>query len=124
MPTYTLTLHNAGSTISAVIRYPTEETSYPKLPKTYTKYKLKDGSYSYDVPTYATKRQWELDVIREDSGDDLITKLNQLYALNETLYLDEDALISENDIEVYFEDFQPIYNIGNWYDYKVVLQEL
>jgi len=124
MPAYTITLHNSGSTTSAVIRYPTEETSYPKFPKIFTKYQLSDGSFSYDTPTYSTKRRWEMEIIRDDSGDDLLTNLKTLFDLNETLYLDEDALVIESDIEVFFEAFEPTYQIGDWYIYRVALQEL
>lgn len=125
MPTtYTLTLHNSGSTISATIRYPTENTAYPKFPKTFTKYQLSDGSFAYDTRTIASKRRWELEIIRDDAGDALLTKLKQLYDLNTTLYLDEDALVIESDIEVFFEEFEAIYQVGDWYIYRVVLQEL
>lgn len=127
MPTtYTLTLKDAttGGTTSAVIRYPTEETSYPKFPKVFTRYQLSDGSYAYDCPTYSTKRRWELEIIRDQAGDALLTKLKTLFDLNTTLYLDEDALVIESNIDVFFEEFEATYQVGDWYVYRVVLQEL
>lgn len=123
---YTYTLKDATSspTTTAVIRYPTEETAYPNIAKAFTKYQLSDGSYAYDCPTYSTKRRWEMEVITEDTSDNLLANLNTLYNLNTTLYLDEDALIVSNNISVFFEEFQPIYQTGNWYIYRVILQEL
>jgi len=119
----TYTLRNATNTITAVIRYPTDETAYPLIEKTFTKQRLVSGNYIYDYPVFAEKRTWNLRVIREDAGDDLLNNLKQLHDLKEVLYLDENALIIENNIEVVFEEFQPIFRLPNQYDYVVVLQE-
>ncbi len=123
MPTYVSTLKNSTGSIQATIRYPMEEGAYPIKDKDLTKYKLANGNFAYDEPSNSVKRRWEFEVVREDSGDDLITKLNQLFDLKETLLLDEDALVQESGISVKFEKFQPTYHVGNWYTYQVVLQE-
>lgn len=120
----TLTLKNLSNSITAVMRYPTDETAYPKHDKTYTKQKLLSGSYTYDYPLYAEKRIWNYMIIREDVGDNLLTNLKALFDLKETLYLDENALIVENNIPVVFEEFQPIFRLPNQYDYQVTLQEV
>lgn len=120
----TLTLKNSTGTITAVMRYPTDATAYPLYEKTFTKERLASGDYVYDYPINPIKRKWDMMIIREDSGDNLITNLKTLYDLKETLLLDENALIVENNIPVAFEDFQPIFRGVNMYDYKVVLQEV
>lgn len=123
-PTYTLTLRNATSTIQAVIRYPTGSSAYPKKPKSFTAHNLYDGSKAYDYPANPIKRRWELDIVAEDASDALLTNLNTLFALTETLKLDEDALIVESGINVVFESFEAIYQVGTIYNYRIALQEV
>jgi hypothetical protein len=123
-PTYTLTLRNATSSIQAVIRYPTGASAYPKKPKDFTAHKLYDGSRAYDYPANPIKRRWELDIVAEDTSDALLTNLNALFALTEALKLDEDALIVESGINVVFESFEAIYQVGTIYNYRIVLQEI
>lgn len=120
----TLTLKNSTGSITAVMRYPTDESAFPKYEKIYTKERLASGNYVYDYPLNNIKRRWELTIIREDVGDNLISNLLTLYELKETLLLDENALIIENNIPVVFEDYQPMYRGVNMYDYKVILQEV
>jgi hypothetical protein len=120
----TLTLKNSTGTITAVMRYPTDESAYPKYEKTYTKSRLASGDYTYDYPINNIKRVWDMTIIREDVGDNLITNLKTLFDLKESLLLDENALVIENNIAVVFEDFQPIFRGVNMYDYRVVLQEI
>jgi hypothetical protein len=120
----TLTLKDSTGTITAVMRYPTDDTAYPIYEKNYTKERLASGDYVYDYPLNAEKRRWEMMIIREDSGDNLITNLKTLFNLKEELLLDENALIIENNITVAFEEFQPIFRGVGIYDYRVILQEI
>lgn len=120
----TLTLKDSTGTYTAVIRYPTDDTAYPIYEKNFTKERLANGDHTYDYPLNAEKRRWDMMVIREASGDNLITNLKTLFDLKEELLLDENALIVENNIPVVFEEFQPIFRGVNMYDYKVVLQEV
>jgi len=120
----TITLKNSAGSITAVMRYPTDDTAFPVYEKNFTKDRLANGDYVYDYPLNAEKRRWEFMIIREDSGDNLLTNLKTLFDLKEELLLDEAALLMENNIPVVFEEFQPIFRLPNQYDYKVVLQEI
>jgi hypothetical protein len=120
----TLTLKNSTGATTAVMRYPTDDTAYPIYEKNFTKERLANGDYVYDYPLNQEKRTWDMMIIREDAGDNLITNLKTLFDLKEELLLDENALIIENNIPVVFELFQPIFRGVNMYDYHVVLQEV
>jgi hypothetical protein len=85
---------------------------------------LIDGTRAYDEPTDAIKREWNLMIQYEDISDALLTNLKLLYETRATLLLDEDALIVESNIPVYFKTFKPIYQFGGIFHYQVGLQEI
>lgn len=118
----TLTLSNTAGTIEATLRYVDNPTAYPKDVPSYTEQVLQDGSHTFDVAAYSHKRVWDLLIKAEDTGDDLLSKLNSL-KYTECL-LTEDALIVEEDIPVFFKEFEANYQVGIYYTYRVVLQEL
>lgn len=127
MSTDTITLKNSGSTITATLRYPMEGSGYPLFEKNFTKERLADGSFVYDYPEYEIKRRWEMTIDCENVGDDLLTNLNSLFALSETLYLDIDVDAYEqveSNIPVAFEGFRVIPIVGDIFNYELAIQEL
>ena len=124
--TDTMTLKNQAGTTTATIRYPIGSSGYPQYNKTFTKYQLADGSFSYDLPSTAVKRRWDITIDSEDASDALLTNLKTLFDLTATLHLDVDVDaygITESNIDVVFEEFQPIPVVGSVFQYRVVLQE-
>lgn len=118
----TMILKNTAETIEATMRYISNPTAYPKDVPSYTEQVLADGTHAFDVSAYPHKRRWDLIIQAEDTGDDLLSKLNSL-KYTECLFT-EDALVVEEDIPVFFRDFEANYQVGIYYTYRVGLQEL
>lgn len=131
MAANTFTLRDSGAAYSATLRYVKAEAAMPAKNKTFSRYQLADGSYSYDYPSNAVKRRWVFEVDGESAGDALLATLNSLYALTENLLLDIDldATIFTADgtasgLAVHFEEFYPAYQVGSQFIYRLVLQEV
>lgn len=121
--TNTMTLKSLdGTTTVATLKYVKNASAYPKDVPNFTENILNDGSHAFDVSANPTKRIWELEIVGEDVSDALLSKLNTL-KYTECL-LDEDALLIETSISVFFKSFDAVLQIGTLYNYKVVLQEL
>jgi len=119
----TMTLKSLdGTTTVATFKYVKNNSAYPDDVPNFTEKILNDGSHSFDVSVNTEKRIWSLEIVAEDVSDTLLTKLN-LLKYTECL-LDEDALIVETGISVFFKTFKAVLQRGTRYNYQVVLQEL
>jgi hypothetical protein len=119
-----ITLRNATGTITATIKNIVANSAYPETPKNYTEHTLADGSLAFDIAENPVKRVWSLQIKGEDAGDNLLTNLNALYRAKEQLFIDEDALIIENNIPVMFADFSIKYQTGDLYYYGLTIKEM